>query len=273
MKIKKILTAIALWVLATLASHAYAEVYKCTSTNNASGQKTIVYSDIPCQTSASGQAVSQRKVEITDYAIAQPSATDADVDLQISRAVLNGDFKLAKTLAHTKEHWRLISMAEGQRVEPAKLAVPPVVIVKDTSTNDCAMARSDFESTSRTHWRQKDLIAAKRSSMFAACGVAEPAQQNSPVVIGQSYGGIQSSRWFAPAYRPKVYRHAYHQHYKKHHPRHSQNKSGLSLHYQSKHFGVRAQSFATQKHSDIRQQFGEHRIRPQNHDGIRQQFR
>lgn len=173
----------------------------------------------------------------------------------MSRAVLNRDFKLAKSLARTKEHWRLIRMAESQQAVPVSSAPAPVVITKDKSREDCASARNDFESTSRTKWRDKDLITTKKSIMYAACGVSEPVQQNRAIVVGNSYGYVQPSRWMAASYGPVVYHKPQHKQYKSHHSNHVKSGGGLSLNYKSKHFGLSAQSFGIQKHTDIRQQF------------------
>lgn len=273
MKTNSFLSVITFLMLTVVTSHAHAEVYKCTSSVKQSSQKSVVYSDMPCKHSVGNtQTVTQAKLKLVDSDFVTNVAA-ADIDLLVSRAVLNGEFTLAKSLAQTKEHWRLISLAEGRTTVSTK-PIAPVIIVKNAARNECAIARNDFESTSRTKWRQKRLIAAKKSSMYAACGVVEPGQQNRPVVIGHSYGGIQSSRWVAPSYRRGAYHRPYGQHHKKHHSQHAQSKSGFSLHYKSKHFGLRAQSLSTGKHTDIRQQFrSRSMISTQLHDNIRQQFR
>lgn len=273
MKTNSLLRVTTFLMLTVVTSYAQAEVYKCTSSVKQSSHNNVVYSDTPCNLSAgNAQTFTQTKLKLVDSDFVT-NVDAADIDLLVSRAVLNGEFALAKSLAQTKEHWRLISLAEGRTIVSTK-PIAPVIIVKGTARNECAIARNDFESTSRTKWRQKRLIAAKKSSMYAACGIAEPMLQNRPIVIGQSYGGIQSSRWIAPSYGRVVYHRPYGKHYKKHHSQHAQSKNGFSLHYKSKHFGLRAQSLATKKHTDIRQQFRSHNlINTQLGDGIRRQFR
>lgn len=273
MKANQFLSLSILLALTTVSHHAFAEVYKCTSSIKSSTHKSVVYTDIPCKQSAGHvQTVTQAKLKLAN-SYSSTSSEASNIDLLVSRAVLNREFALAKSLAKTKEHWRLISLAEGRHTVSSKPVAAPIVIVKDTSRNDCVVARRDFESTSRTRWRQKRLVAAKKSAMFAACGVAEPVQQYRPIVVGQTYGGVHSSRWVAPGYGRKVYHRPYAQHHKKHRFQHVRNKSGLFINYKSKHFGLRAQSSGIQQHTDIRQQFRSNSIGTQKHADIRQQFR
>ncbi len=105
----------------------------------------------------------------------------------MTNAVLSRDFKLAKSLATTKEHWRLIAIAEGEAVAQPLIAANthPTASRED----ECAEAKYNFESVSRTSWRDKDLVAAKKSVMHVACGVPEPVQ-NQPIFVGRTFGGL-----------------------------------------------------------------------------------
>lgn len=230
------------------AANTYAQVYKCTFVGDEARQNKVVYTDMPCskaskQTLTAIQAKSQPNAQNQQAAkLAQANTLDESV----TRAVLSRDFALAKSLATTKEHWRLIAIAEGES------APQPVIVAANNQVaaqpvGECAEARESFESVSRTSWRDKDLVAAKRSVMYAACGVSEP-MQNQPVYIGQGYGGyggVHSTRWAAPYYTTPYNGAGYS--LPPHGYRHSQGGShagsSVSLSYKSKHFGINAESF------------------------------
>lgn len=246
-------------------SHANAAVYKCTTVDRQTNQQQIIYTDTPC-----GEHNKQTLLNVQTNAInTADMSEDSALDIKIANAVLKRDFQLAKSLATTKEHWRLISMAEGERQTTIRTA-PPIVTQAELQ-DDCAIARSDFESTSRTRWRDKNLIATKQSLMYAACGVADPMDQNAIVVIGNPYGQIQSRRWIGTPYGPIIH----HQPFQNHHSNRNQviRGGGVSVDYNSKRFGVRAQSGGIQKHTDIRQQFRTNHLAAEPHTDIRQQFR
>lgn len=238
-------------------SHVNAQVYKCTFVDDATRQSKVVYTDSPChqaqkQTLTAIQTksppLSAQALQTAQLAqLAQASA----IDSAVTRAVLNQDFKLAKSLATTKEHWRLIAIAESE------VAPEILVVVKNqpevSTADECAQAKYDFESVSRTSWRDKDLVAAKKSVMYVACGVPEPVQ-NRPIFVGQTFGGfggygsLYSGRWHHPNHIPHqirphdgVHHHA-HPHENRHYYGRSHTSSGASLNYKSKHFGINVNS-------------------------------
>jgi hypothetical protein len=187
------------------ATNVSAQVYKCRYVDKAGHQTKVVYTDEPCsigskQTTANIQAKPIKVAQQNQLSAAQESS-DA-LDNAVTQAVLNKNFELAKSLAVTKEHWRLIAVAnQPAPAKPALEAVEPAQVV---ANNPCEDATKEFDYTSRVHWRDDDLIAAKKSIMYAACGVPEPAPSQ-PVYIGQSYGYpypvIISNRW-VPNGRP-----------------------------------------------------------------------
>lgn len=247
-----------------IASHAVADVYKCASIDSQSNQEQIVYTDTPCD-----DQVKQTLISVQTKPVNAPEINhDSTLDVSVAQAVLKRDFQLAKSLATTKEHWRLISMAEGEAQTSVRTA--PIVIAQPEIRDACADARNDFESTSRTRWRDKDLIATKKSMMFAACGVAETVEQTGTVIVGNPYGQIQSRRWIGTPYGPVIYHQPYH---KKYHSNRINSGGGLSIDYKNKHIGVRAQSGGLQKQTDIRQQFRSKNFASEQHTDIRQQFR
>ena len=243
-----------------LASQAHAQVYKCTFVDVQARQNKVIYSDMPCQP-AHKQTLTAIQTQVS---LNQQMASANAINLGVTRAVLNQNFKLARSLASTKEHWRLIAIAEGEAAPVLAVANnPPVPLFAASAAQvECSQAKDDFEYISRVSWRDKELVATKKSMMYASCGVlaTEPAQvQNRPIFIGHSYNGfngssISSGRLIYPnalpyalpfQHRPYggISHHAYPQHgahHTQHHGQHlgQQQASGVSLHYQSKHFGI-----------------------------------
>jgi hypothetical protein len=239
----------------TFSNNAAAQVYKCTFADKDSRQNKVVYTDTLCGKTG--------KQTLTDIQVKSPlgeqnlqtaklAQTNA-LDEVVTRAVLRRDFKLAKSLATSKEHWRLIAIAEGEApVQPSVQAVP--VLIVQNNDNACDEAKLDFESVSRTSWRDKELVATKRSMMYVACGVPEPVQQ--PIYVAR-YGGLSSERWVAPYYAAPHGGHRPH-HYNNHHGNHHNHANavrGLSLSYKSKHFGVNVGGFDRHSTSTRQQTF------------------
>jgi hypothetical protein len=226
--------------LIIFASSTYAGVYKCTIWDKETKQNKVVYTDVQCaksskQTPTEIQVASSNKVSTRD--IFSNNVRSDTVDQQVTRAVLNQDFKLAKSLAATKEHWRLIAIAEGESATPVTtVKTEQPLFVQTNQENACEEARGDFEKTSRLYWRDRDLVATKKSMMFAACGVPEPLQSQ-PILVGIPYG----IGWVRPHYNHHRPNHHYtngyeHQHNSVH------NGGSLSLDYRSKQFGLQVNS-------------------------------
>jgi hypothetical protein len=219
----------------------HAQVYKCTSVDAGTRQAKVIYSDAPCaKTSKQTLTNIQAKSNLSSLA---PQVQAVNLDSAVTNAVLNRDFKLAKSLANTKEHWRLIAIAEGEvPMQPIITAnVQPVA----SRADECARAQDNFDYVSRNAWRDRELVAAKKSVMNAACGVPEPVS-NPPIFVGQRFGGFQSGRLFypnviAPYYAPHHVRPNHIDHNYPHANQHyyGQNNlnSGFSLSYRSRHFG------------------------------------
>lgn len=225
-----------------LTTHVNAQVYKCAYVDDVTRQNKVVYTDSPCG-KAQKQTLTAIQVKSTLNAQLMQAAA---LDSAVTRAVFKRDFKLAKSLATTKEHWRLIAIAEGEAPsQPLILAYNEPEVSR---IDECAQAKDNFELVSRISWRDKDLVAAKKSVMYVACGVPEPVQ-NRPIFIGQTYGGLSAGRWYQPNHampyqtRPHdgVGHHAYpvNNHY---HGRNYTGSSGVSLNYKSKHFGIQVDS-------------------------------
>jgi hypothetical protein len=244
-----------------LTTHVNAEVYKCTFEDSETSQNKVVYSDEPCNKSEKQTLTTiQLKSPLTAPPLAQPQAlqappatqlAQAELDAAVTRAVLNRDFKLAKSLAVTKEHQRLISIAEDKAMLPPEIVAHNQAVVAREA--ECAQAKDNFEVVSRTSWRDKDLVAAKKSIMYAACGIAEPVQ-NPPVFVGRAYrgfggyGSLHSGRWSHPyhvaPHQSRPHRGVGHQAYpvKNNHHGHNLTGGSANLSYKSKHFSINAES-------------------------------
>lgn len=266
MKNSQFLNSIIFLTGALVSTSATAQVYKCTSVDHQSNKQYIVYTDSPC-----AERVKQTLINVKTRPVNLTAMSDeTPLDGKITRAVIRQDFRLAKSLATTKAHWRLISMAEGAHQHSVKTV--PIVAQQAAARDECAYARNAYESVARNRWRDKELIAIKKSTMFAACGVAEPSEQSRAVLIGNRYNGrgIQSRRWVARPYSPMFYPQA---HYKKHNNQHVNRGGSISIKHKSEHFRIRAQSGGVQTNTDIRQQFRTKNFAAEQHTDIRQQFR
>lgn len=179
-----------------------------------------------------------------------------NLDSAVTSTVLNQDFKIAKSLANTKEHWRLIAIAEGH-------TPPQPVIVANSQpfvsrADECKQAKYNFEYVSRNSWRDRNLVAAKKSIMYAACGVPESAS-NSPIFVGQRFGDFQFGCLFypyaaAPYYAPHhtLPNHINHNYpyenvhyYGQNRSSHDHFQNGFSLNYRTRNFGISTVGFSS----------------------------
>ena len=219
------------------AANSQAQVYKCTSVDDETHQNKVIYTDTPCGKAAKQTLTSiQTKSEFGEQNLQSAKLAQANaLDEAVARAVLHRDFKQAKSLAKTKEHWRLIAIAEQEPV-PQPIVVAENNQVALRQENECAEARENFESVSLTSSGDKALLAAKKSVMYAACGVSEPVH-NQPLYIGYGYGGHGLHRGhgdsrlnlhapIAPNFRGG-----------------SHIGASGSLNYRSKNFGINARGF------------------------------
>ncbi len=146
MKLHLYLLNIALSIAGFLfTSHVNAQVYKCTYVDDATRQNKVVYSDSPCGKAEKQTltAIQTKSPPLSVQALQTAQLAQASaVDSAVTRAVLNQDFKLAKSLATTKEHWRLIAIAEEEA------APQPVIVVSNQAVfspeDECAQAKDNF---------------------------------------------------------------------------------------------------------------------------------
>lgn len=241
-----------------LADSAFAQVYKCTTIDANSQQAKVAYTNMPCDKSAK-QSVTDIS-EIANKSVKNQTVkyTGSDLGNAVTQAVLNKNFALAKSLANTKEHWRIIAMTESAgQAPPIAARDESINMAKGNTENACERAQYDFDSTSRLYWRDRELVAAKKSVMFALCGVPEQVQ---PIVVAQPHAqpyGIHKTRWYPPHYAGNPTS-AYHRPLP--HVNHYTGDS-FNINYRSKHFGVQLGGYDQQStrfgsHTEERATYG-----------------
>lgn len=172
-------------------NQAHAQVYKCTA-KDSSGADKVVYTDVPCanrskQTLTNIQATSKREAEIAEQNLFAR-------DQAVTQAVLAGDLKRAKALAVTKQHKKLIALAEGETSKIASVPQPSQVILASNDPTPCERASQEFESASRLSWRDEALISTKREVMHAVCGISPPMAASQPAIgVVGGFGGAYAT--------------------------------------------------------------------------------
>ena len=201
--LKRAILPISLIILITwFAGNASAQVYKCTSVDSKTQQNKTVYTDVPCAKSAKQFLTNiQPRARLpanqqSSLANTAQSDSNAALDKAVTHALLDKNFALAQSLAQTKEHWRLIAIAQ-------KNSAPEIASVnsynnQNAQLNACAAEKNDYALAARVDWRDDALIAIKKDEMDAICGGGLPVQ-SSVVSMGQiysyPYGGIGAPRW------------------------------------------------------------------------------
>ncbi len=198
---KRIILANCLLLIGAMFAYgASAQVYKCTSVDSKTLQNKTVYTDTPCAKSAKQSLTniqSQGRLPANPQVLdtAQSDASAA-LDIAVTQALLDKNFTLAQSLAQTKEHWRLIAIA--QKISALETVPNNRYSNQNAQLNACAAAKSDYALAARVDWRDDALIAIKKNEMQAICGGAQPAQ-SSVISMGQiysyPYGGIGAYRF------------------------------------------------------------------------------
>jgi hypothetical protein len=168
-----------LWVFSASAN---AQVYKCKGAN-----QQVVYSDSPC---AKGH------VEvITDIMVFDPGSPAEDGQSRVMRQLDNAviaainanDMTRAKALATTPEHKAWVAQAEKELAnQPQKSEA--TLKAEMASSSACENAKRNLEAEANSSFSNPDVLNARKSLMYTACGVVEPViiqQQSQP---GYIYG-------------------------------------------------------------------------------------
>jgi hypothetical protein len=196
MKIIAYVQAIALLAALGFANSGFSQVYKCTAIDANSRQAKVAYSDMPCDKTAKQSATDITEIAKNSVKNQPVKYASAELDNAVTQAVLSKNFALAKSLAKTKEHWRLIAMTESaSQAAPIAARDETVNVAQSNADNACERAQQDYDSTYRLYWRDKELVAAKKSVMFALCGVPENEIYAQPIIVVQPYARPHHHRY------------------------------------------------------------------------------
>lgn len=140
--------------------NALAEVYKCRGDDG-----RISYGDLPCPDSATQS--------VTGITTAPPSAVGTtsaimqQLDAAVQAAIAQNDLARAQALATTAEQKRWVSDALAQRAaQPAETG--------PAASEACRTAKRNLETAAQSDGTSPELLSARKSLMYVACGVPEP---------------------------------------------------------------------------------------------------
>lgn len=168
-----------------------AQTYHCKSQ---SGQ--ISYSNSPCTDKNSTVKImkpfpTDQTVSVQTSSNAQPPPYSRYLDAKVDEAIGTKDYRLARQLALTSDHWRKIREAEKNDAAVNMGKTPADILFEKSKTEECVSARRSHELAAGSHRDSNDaFIEAKRISMYSACGMPEPARPN--ILINQT--GINKYR-------------------------------------------------------------------------------
>jgi hypothetical protein len=164
------------------SASANAQVYKCKGAN-----QQVVYSDSPC---------GKDHIEVvTDIMMFDPNSPAEDgrsrVMRQLDSAVISAidanDLTRARALATTQEHKTWVAQAEKEVAsQPQKSEA--TLKAELASSSACENAKRKLEAEANASFSNPEVLDARKSLMYAACGVVEPViiqQQSQP---GYVYG-------------------------------------------------------------------------------------
>src|SRR5690606_21440978 len=154
--------------LLLVAAPAHAQIYKCTSEKGG-----VIYSDNPC---TAGDSQSLTDIVGDAPADGQPSlARKPPVILQLDTAVKSAiavnDLTRAEALATTREHWEWIADARKSAASAVKAESSDQV-----ESAECTQAKAGLEQEAGKPFPDADVMQAKQSIMYAACGVSAPLE-------------------------------------------------------------------------------------------------
>lgn len=180
----------------------HGQVYKCIGMD-----QQVIYSDSPCA-NGHGEIV-------TDITVAVPDSPVEDnrnrimrqLDDAVISALLANDLVRAKALSTTAQHRAWIMEAEKELAsQPQKSEA--TLKAEMASSTACRKAKASLEAEANASYSNHEVLEARKSLMYAACGVVEP------VVIQQQ---VQPDYIYGYPYRFREndrhrYRHRHEQH-------------------------------------------------------------
>lgn len=181
---------------------ASAQVYKCRGQN-----QQVIYSDSPCD-NGHGEI-------ITDIMVAYPNSQVDDsrsrvmrqLDDAVKSALAANDLVRAKALSTTAEHRAWITEAEKEIASKPQKSESALKAEMASSTA-CQKAKSSLEAEANASFSNPEVLEARKSLMYAACGVIEPVMIQQQAQPNYIYGYPYRFRYNEPHHR-----HRHGQHY------------------------------------------------------------
>lgn len=186
-----------------------AEVYKCEGQN-----QQVIYSDSPCD-NGHGEIITDIMVAYPDSQEDSRSRVMRQLDDAVKSALVANDLVRAKALSTTAEHRTWITEAEKEIAnKPQKTET--ALKAEMASSTACQKAKSSLEAEANASFSNPEVLEARKSLMYTACGVIEPVVIQQHAQPNYIYGYPYRFRYNEPHHR---HRHGQHNHWERE-PRH-----------------------------------------------------
>lgn len=196
---------------ALLSSLAFGQTYyKC---RGPAGRAS--YADVPCAKGWSEeQVVSEYKrpappqryvqpqqdaappqyAQQPQYVPPQKSSDARMLDAKVAEALGTGDFRRAKGLALTSEHWQMIAAAE-QRINQAVTGRTDADLRAELGkSQECKSAQRSYDIESSSIARNGAAINAAQQRMYAACGITPPTVVENRTIVNDNRRTVVAPR-------------------------------------------------------------------------------
>ena len=154
--------------LLLVAMPAQAQIYKCISDKSG-----VIYSDNPCAV-GDDQSLTDIVDDVhTDESpsLARKPPVILQLDTAVKSAIAINDLTRAEALATTREHWEWI--ADARRSAPTTVKAETA---NQAESAGCSQAKAGLEQEASKPFPDADVMQAKQSIMYAACGVSAPLE-------------------------------------------------------------------------------------------------
>jgi hypothetical protein len=165
----------------------HAQVYKCKSPDN-----HVIYSDRPCG-GPSVQIITDIMIHESDLNVMDDKPeVMRQLDSAVMAAIANNDLTRAKALATTHEHREWVAAAIKENAQkPGKTEAE--LQSERANSSECIRAKRNLEAEANNGYSNPDVLSARKSLMYTACGQIEPVilqQQQAPntILYGFPYG-------------------------------------------------------------------------------------
>lgn len=155
-------------LLMVFTNTTHAAVYKCQTAND-----QIVYTDTPCE--AGNKEIAMEVISPSAQGIdtASKASIMRQLDAAVKSAIAANEMTRAGALATTTEHkeWIAAAMKENAR---QTFKSPAELREEKASSAECAAAKRKLEAETDARFSDPAVLNAKKSLMYAACGILEP---------------------------------------------------------------------------------------------------